>query len=86
MILHGKTEVEEKLNAHFAECSVCKKLTKTGAKQVRMYRDESGRMIKVVAYMCPDCLKKGEPWPGVKPHSHMTNKEISKELDRIGQR
>lgn len=86
MILKGPAEVEEKLNAHFAECGVCKKWTKVGIKQVRMYKEESGKWITVVAYMCPDCLKKGEPWPGVRPHSHMTNREISHELDILGQR
>lgn len=74
---------EEKIHADWVKCSVCGELTKTGMKQTRMYKQPNGEMITVNAYMCPKCIKRGELWPGVKPHNHMSQKEINKEIERI---
>lgn len=71
------------INKLWVLCCVCKRKTYEGIRQTRIYSPVGKKSVSIDLYMCGSCLAKGEPWPGVKPYSGISDKDIQGELDRF---
>lgn len=73
----------EQVNKLWVKCCVCNQKTYEGIKQSRFYSLENGRVAKMNLYMCERCFLNGEKWPGIKPHTGMSNQKIQGQFDRF---